>query len=71
MKLDRYNNDVYQITDGEGVVKYLALRLANGKWGAYDGNDVRLSKRSFVNPRQVLAFIAGRDALEKERGDGG
>ncbi|WP_421580872.1 hypothetical protein [Shinella sp. M31] len=70
MKLVRYNNDVYQIVDDEGGVKYLALRLANGKWGAYDGNDVRLSKRSFVNPRQVLAFIAGRDALEKERGDG-
>ena len=59
MKLVRYDKDVYQIMDDEGVVKYLALRLANEKWGAYDGNDVRLSKRSFVDPRQVLVFLAG------------
>lgn len=68
MKLVRYSNDVHQILDDKGAVQYFALRLANNKWGAYDRNDVRLSNRSFVNPRQVLAYIAGRESLEKERG---
>lgn len=69
MKLVRYNNDVYQILNEVGAVTYLALRLANGKWGAYDGGDVRLTKQSFDNPRQVRDWIAGRDPLANGRAE--
>lgn len=66
MKLVRYSKDVYQILDDGCVVAFLALRLANGKWGAYDSNDGRLTKQAFETPKDVLSYIAGRAALEKE-----
>ena len=68
MKLVRYTKDAYQILDDGGVVAFLALRLANGKWGAYDSNDARLTKQVFETPKDVLSYIAGRNALDKERG---
>lgn len=69
MKLVRYNNDAYQILNGTGAVAFMALRLANGKWGAYDGSDVRLTRQAFYTPKDVRGWLENRDALEKERGD--
>lgn len=68
MKLIRYSKDVYQLVDDEGAVEYLAVRLANDKWGAFDRNDNRLTKEAFGSPRQVQIYIVGRRAaLEKEK----
>lgn len=66
MKLIRYNNDVYQILDEIGAVAFLALRLGNDKWGAYDSNDTRLTKQSFDKPTDVLRYIAGLAPNEKD-----
>lgn len=68
MKLVRYSKDVYQIHDDSGAVVYLALRLANDRWGAYDSNDNRLTKQSFSTPKDVLSYLVSRNALDKERG---
>lgn len=70
MKLVRYSKDVYQLVDDEGVVHYLALRLANDRWGAFDKDDNRLTMEAFGSPRQVEIYIASLAALSKEPGDG-
>lgn len=70
MKLSRYDSDAYQILDEAGTVIYFALRLTNGRWGAYDRAEARLTKQTFNKPKDVLAYVSGRNALDKERGDG-
>lgn len=62
MKLKRYSSDVYQILGDEGSVEYLALRMANGKWGAFNKDDVRISRTLFASPKIVLEFCATRSA---------
>lgn len=57
IKLDRYSVDAYRIVDEKGAVVYMALRLANNEWGAYDSEEKRVSKRTFNSPSAVLAFF--------------
>lgn len=66
MKLVACGKDVYQIVDQAGSITAFALRLTNGRWGAYDRAEARLTKQTFDKPKDVLAYVLGRNALDKE-----
>ncbi len=52
----RYNKDAYRLIDENELVVGFALALANGRWGAYDGGDKRVTPKSFANPKEVAAW---------------
>lgn len=68
MKLQRFSQFSSRVIDN-GVLIGFALQLANGRWGAFDPQDRRLSKLSFASAKDVLAYfkLAGK-ALEGGNG---
>jgi len=65
MKLDRHDKDCYRIMEGTAIVGF-AMRMSNGKWGAYTTDDIRLTRLTFSKPAEVRDWFAGRDTPTQE-----
>lgn len=66
MKLERYDKDMYRVVNG-GVIIGFASRLSNGFWAACDVDDSRLTRKSFVKPKDVMDWFALRDGGANDR----
>ena len=59
MKIERADANVYRVVEGD-TVKALAMKLVDGKWGAFDtSGDKALTKRRFNRPAEVRDWLAG------------
>lgn len=56
----RHDANAYRLMDGGAIVGF-ALRLADGSWGLYDGDERRLAERTFPTPKAAAA--AWRDVV--------
>lgn len=65
MKIEKIDRAVTRIVDGDRAIG-LALLLTNGKWGAFDLDQNRLSPRTFLSARRVMAFFEERSANAEE-----
>ena len=65
MKLQRYDNNVYRVMN-DGILTGMALKLANGRWGAFNPCEQKISDLTFASAKDVLAYFKlGRKALEE------
>lgn len=53
--------DTRRIVREDGSVVALALMLMNGKWGAFDGDEKRLTVEQFKTPLAVRAWLQQRE----------
>ncbi len=63
MKMERIDKVVTRIVEGDQAIGF-ALLLTNGKWGAFDLNQNRLTPEKFLSARMVMAFFEQRSPKE-------
>lgn len=57
LKLNRSSADAYRIDDEQGDVVYMAIRLTNDRWGAFDADEKRVNTEEYASPTAVLGYF--------------